>query len=437
MAKHHFMGIWLAAAVAISGIVSIAFATAPFVTVPWNGYSGAASFTFDDALEDQVKQLTPMLSELPDAKVTFFLTNAGMDLLYKSAAGFANLAKMGNEMGNHTNSHKMLSELDESSIRTEILDFASEIEKVMAENGAEVNITSHAPPFCDANKEVVKVVEERHFISRGGGWHGRHRWDIEPQWSFIDAKVWYSFPNYIENILASLDTAAYVGDYSNAKPWEMHAHGASWIVLLFHGINNNGGTSISPKDLRKAFKHAISNNMWVAPFSTVGAYLRAHFTLDTANAVSEGDKYSVQWELPHSNMPQSIPMKVTLNESFKAKTFGINTHLILEQNGKIIYPDDNGIYTIEFTEQKVTIRKANTAKIFKIAKLKENTSTSKSTHSPNGASNSLTTYTIFDLKGNKLGTTKTFEVPYSMPKGIYLIQEKTPGHSAVIKRIAR
>ena len=41
-------------------------AETPIKTIPWNGYVGAVSFTFDDAYANQVENLKPILDDLPD-----------------------------------------------------------------------------------------------------------------------------------------------------------------------------------------------------------------------------------------------------------------------------------------------------------------------------------------------------------------------------------
>ena len=43
------------------GLAGYTMAT-PIKTIPWNGHVGAVSFTFDDALENQVKNLKPILT---------------------------------------------------------------------------------------------------------------------------------------------------------------------------------------------------------------------------------------------------------------------------------------------------------------------------------------------------------------------------------------
>lgn len=435
-----FLKSWICLAVMVCGFVSAGLAATPFTTVPWNGHSGAASFTFDDAMASQVTELTPILNEMPQVRVTFFLTDMGFGILNEYAEGFANLAKMGNEIGNHSKNHLQLPNLDNASQRAEVIDFADEIESVMAAHGANVDVTASAPPFCGNSDELAKVINERHFINRLGGWHGRNRWDVEPRWTEIDSRSWYNYmPNYIENWLSALDTAANIGDFSNAQDWESHAKGPSWIVLLHHGIGNGGEYDIKPEEIRRAFNRAVQNNMWVAPFSTVGAYYRAHFTLDAANAVAEGDKFVVRWALPHKNMPKSIPMKVNLNKDFIEENLGHSAYVVLEQNGKEIYPDETGAFTIEFTDLEVTIRKKTPKPQYMPGFIGGKQETTNGIHSfdfyERVPQNGSTTYTLYDMKGKNLGKVNDFEVPSSMPKGVYMVRAVIPGAAPVTKKL--
>ena len=52
----------------------------PVTTVPWNGHTGAVSFTYDDARSSQIPNLLPQLDAL-GIKATFFIsvTGAGGD----------------------------------------------------------------------------------------------------------------------------------------------------------------------------------------------------------------------------------------------------------------------------------------------------------------------------------------------------------------------
>lgn len=339
-------------------------AAAPFVTVPWNGHVGAASFTFDDAMDDQIKNLTPILEEMTDVRVTFFLSNMGGNNLQRNGAGFATLAKMGNEIGNHTDSHLQLPDQSGDKLKSEITDFADQIEKVMAANGAEVKVTAVATPFCANDDKVSAEIDKNHFINRDCGWHGRNDWDVEPKWMSMASRVWNSSATAADELLGALDTAAFIGNFAGANPWEVQVKGGSWLVLLNHGVSNEGGMSITPEEIKRAFQHALKNDLWTAPFSTVGAYHKAHFTLDKAQAAKDGDGYKVSWELPHQHLPKSIPLKVKLSDDFlKEAGFTSSDKIALDQDGNEIAADEQGNYTLEFTALSATIRKASTLSI--------------------------------------------------------------------------
>lgn len=427
MASKSNMRLSMALIFAMCAVVAHCFAAHPFTTVPWNGHSGAVSFTFDDAMEDQIVYLTPILQEMPDVRVTFFLSNMGADILYRNGAGFAALAQMGNEVANHTNSHRHLPNLDEKSIRADVIDFANEIERVMSFYGVEANVTSHALPFSSNNDIVSNIVNERHFINRSCGGPGRHDWNIEPRWTNMESKAWYTLPNADKELLKALDTAAYIGNYKSPNPWYTPVKGPSWLVLLNHGVSYAGENSITPELIRDAFERAVNNNLWVAPFSTVGAYYRAHFAMDKAIAVNEGDSYKVSWKLSHSQMPKSIPLKVTLNDDFIAGIIGkddvdyldLKTAALkgfeIEQNGKTIQPDSNGVFTIEFTELSLTIRKAGS----------RNVEGRPTTKIQNQQSQTLKgEYAIYDLKGNFIGLTQNSQIPANLSRGNYILRNK-------------
>lgn len=170
--------------------------------------------------------------------------------------------------------------------------------------------------------------------------------------------------------------------------------------------------------------------MWIAPFSTVGAYYRAHFTLDASKAITgENDQFTVKWEMPHTNMPKSIPMKVKLSQEFVEESFGQDACVVLEQDGKTIYPDENGVFILEFTSLKATIRKtapkAN-MKPYSALSIKKTVG-----HAPRG----YDSYTLLDAKGNHLGKTNGFQVPANMPKGIYFIRAEAPGYAPLMKKV--
>ena len=405
------------------GLAGIAMAN-PIKTIPWNGHIGAVSFTFDDALENQVKNLKPILDELTDIHVTFFLTDMGNGLK-QNAAGFAALAKAGHEIGNHAKSHGHLSGITSNEeLKEEIVKFADTIEQVLAENGSNTNVVSFATPFCENNNQVKIVIDSRHFINRDCGWHGRNEWDEQPDWLALKAKVWTRSGATVPEMLSSLDTAAFIGNFEGANPWDVQIKGGTWLVVLNHGVTDDQGDdyAIDPADIKKIFERAIEDKLWIAPFGTIGAYYRAHFIIDQTIAIPTEDGFTVDWDIPNVYMPKSVPLRVNID------TKSVGEKVVVEQNGQKILPESDGSYVIEYMAREIRVRKAGAGD-------EPPTALPKAANITN--STASTTYTLFDLNGNDLGNVNGFEVPAKFPKGTYIIRAEANGQAPISKKVSR
>ena len=409
------------------GLAGIAMAN-PIKTIPWNGHIGAVSFTFDDALENQVKNLKPILDELTDIHVTFFLTDMGNGLK-QNAAGFAALAKAGHEIGNHAKSHGHLSGITSNEeLKEEIVKFADTIEQVLAENGANTNVVSFATPFCENNNQVKIVIDSRHFINRDCGWHGRNEWDEQPDWLALKAKVWTRSGATLPEMLSSMDTAAFIGNFEGANPWDVQIKGGTWLVVLNHGVTDDQGDdyAIDPADIKKIFERAIEDKLWIAPFGTIGAYYRAHFIIDQTIAIPTEDGFTVDWDIPNVYMPKSVPLRVNID------TKSVGEKVVVEQNGQKILPESDGSYVIEYMARELRVRKPKPG---------ENpdsvTSLPGLAKRPLADAQNYTKYTLFDLNGNTLGNVSGFEVPAKFPKGTYIIRAEANGQAPISKKVSR
>ncbi|WP_290761773.1 polysaccharide deacetylase family protein [Fibrobacter sp. UBA4297] len=401
-------------------LTGLGMAETPIKTVPWNGCVGAVSFTFDDAYANQVQNLKPILDDLPDVHVTFFLTSMGNGLK-QNASGFAALAKAGNEMGNHTQSHPHLTGVGDSELEEEIVKFANTIESTLAEQGADVKVTSLATPFCENNDKIKSVIASRHFINRDCGWHGRNDWDTEPDWMSLRAKIWTRSGATVAEMLSALDTAAFIGNFEGANPWDVQVKDGSWLVVLNHGVTDDVGDdyAINPSDIKKIFEHAVENKLWVAPFGTVGAYYRAHFVVDAATAKKTDDGFWVTWEIPNEHMPKSVPLRV------KIDTQSVGENAVVEQAGKKLTPERDGSYIIEFMAKELKVRKSS--------------SNDETMALPKSAfvKHAYSKYTVFDMNGNCLGETNGWSVPANYPKGTYFIRAEAAGGKAETKKLVK
>ena len=305
----------LSAAVSFAVVSAISVASAfagPITTVPWNGHPGAASFTFDDGLHSQTNNLT-FLDNMPDVSVTFFVCTNTMNFASNSQPHL-NYAKKGHEIGNHTMNHKNLTQ--ESNPSSEVSGAAQKL------RGMGLEATSLATPYCAQNATVKNAINQEHFINRGCGGSGLTGWDSEPDWMQIDSHYWQTSSN-VSAFKSSSDQAA---------------SGSKWHVQLNHGVGGDWD-AISAADIKTLIEYAVSKNLWVASFSTVGAYLRAHFTIDKATATNTSNGFKVSWTSPHAHMPKSVPLRVKI-QGAQGQT--------VSQKGKEVKPNSDGTYTIEF-----------------------------------------------------------------------------------------
>ena len=303
----------LGAALSLVAVSAVSAFAGPITTVPWNGHKGAATFTFDDGLNSQTKNLT-FLDNIPEAKVTFFVCTNTMDFSTNSQPHL-NYAQKGHEIGNHTMNHKNL---------TEVSNYASEISGAAEKlRGMGLEATSLATPYCAQNANVKNAINQEHFISRGCGGGGLTGWDNEPDWMQIDSHYWQANGSSVSGFKGSLDQAA---------------SGSKWHVQLNHGVAANWDL-ISAADIKTLIEYAVEKNLWVASFSTVGAYLRAHFTIDKATATNTSSGFKVTWTSPHAHMPKSVPLRVKI-QGAQGQT--------VSQKGKEVKPNSDGTYTIEF-----------------------------------------------------------------------------------------
>ena len=302
--KLSFAALSLAAVSAFAG---------PITTVPWNGHPGAASFTFDDGLHSQTNNLT-FLDNMPDVTVTFFVCTNTMGF-GSNTQPHLNYAKKGHEIGNHTATHKNLTQ--NADLNSEISGAASKL------RGMGLEATSLATPYCAQNQTVKNAINKEHFISRGCGGSGLTGWDTEPDWMQIDSHYWQQNGSTVSAFKSSADQAA-----SQSK----------WHVQLNHGVGADWDV-ISAADIKTLIEYAVSKKLWVASFSTVGAYLRAHFTIDKATAMNTANGFTVKWTSPHAHMPKSVSLRVKI-QGAQGKT--------VSQKGKEIKPNSDSTYTIEF-----------------------------------------------------------------------------------------
>jgi peptidoglycan/xylan/chitin deacetylase (PgdA/CDA1 family) len=304
--------------VAMSLMGAAAYA-GPITTVPWNGYPGAVSFTFDDCEISQLNNLGDYFEKNQDIKVTFFLTggmNAGNQSKYFP------MAEKGHEIGNHSKTHSDLTK--SNNLKGEITDYKNDLEQ-----RSKAEVVSFATPYCYYNDAVEAEIAKAHIVNRNCQGATKYKWNEEPVWERISSDCYQG------------NTQQSKGNMSEAKQKN------AWTVQLNHGVDGGGfGYGITPSDMISIMDEAKAQGLWRAPMGRVAAYYRAHFVIDKATATDIDGGFKVTWKSPHPAMPKSVPLRVKI-EGAEGKT--------VKQKGKEIQAEEDGSFVIEFMDLELEV----------------------------------------------------------------------------------
>lgn len=305
--------------------LGFALPSGPVTTVPWNGHTGAASFTYDDARSSQIPNLLPQLDAL-GLKATFFIavTGTGGDFEARKSA-WIQAAKNGHELANHTKNHvNVPADPNAASVISEMATYLRGLDPV-------VEAVTFAYPNCNVNGKTG--VGSENFVARGCG-QTTYSWGSQPSdWMNVQGLI--LTPTSVSTAISMLGTAK----SNNA-----------WVTTIVHDVKDNPDSySLTPADNKKMLDAAVSNKLWIATFEDVAAYYRAHFAMDAATATKNGTTWNVQWSSPHPKMPRSVKLRVKL----AAATFG--TDFVVKQGATVVPPESDGSYVVEFMKLAMTV----------------------------------------------------------------------------------
>lgn len=324
-----------------SGFIFLLLASAslagPVTTVPWNGHTGAVSFTYDDARPSQLPKLLPQLDSL-HIKATFEIAAlAGLGNFTDSLAHWLQVSRNGHELANHTRQHINVTD---SNAASTILDMATYL------RGLDTSIQSvtFAYPNCSIPGTTGKNgVNAENFIGRGCN-TTNYPWNASPQPDWM---------NIQGMILSPSNTSTAVTQINTAKTSN------KWFITIVHDVTESPPDqySITPANNLIMLNAALSAGVWIDTYSAVGAYYRAHFTMDTAQAVQNGAFKRLQWVSPHPKMPKSVPLRVKLDTA----VFGDSA--VVVQDGALVPRQSDGSYVVDFMKLKMDVYPKGTVPI--------------------------------------------------------------------------
>jgi len=313
-------------------LVASALLTAgPVTTVPWNGHAGAVSFTYDDARASQIPNLLPQLDSL-GLKATFYIAVQNVGNFNARRADWITVARNGHELANHTYKHENVHQISADSVTRVI--------KTMADTLRGLDTTIQSVTFAYPNCNVPGAaaskagISAENFIARGCG-GTTYAWGTQPtDWMNVQGLI-----------MQPSNQTAGINALNAAKNQNR------WATLVIHDVADPtpDAYSITPANNLQLLTTAVANGSWVAPFETIGAYYRAHFTLDTASAVVNDQGWKVEWVSPHARMPRRVPVRIRLDTA----VFGDSA--VVVQGGVVRPLQADGTYIVDFMTLRLDV----------------------------------------------------------------------------------
>jgi peptidoglycan/xylan/chitin deacetylase (PgdA/CDA1 family) len=306
-------GLWLSA-------FPLSAKDVPFNVLPWNGYKAAMSLTYDDADPIHVDVAIPEMNKR-GLRGTFYLITGKLGRIdeWKKAAA------SGQEIGNHTVTHRHVNELKPEDEKNEVVDAKTKLQTLLG-----VPALTFAYPFVEISPGLRKWVEAEDFAARGGG-KSFLTPDMDPDW--------YNIPG-----MATMTAYA----YDTYKNWVDQALSAgAWSVLMIHAIEGSFWYQpISKKTYLQLLDYLVQNknNLWVAPFGEVAAYWRAQKVLEKAEPQKDGMTTVIKWQKP-ANFPGEVQVKLTIQ----------GDGLKVSQKGQTLKPVGKDIYAVSFDAGELTL----------------------------------------------------------------------------------
>lgn len=289
----------------------------------WAGFKSAITYTFDDSLPSQIAAY-PQL-QATGVRMTFFLVGASDE----NSPTWAQAAKDGHELGNHTEHHCHADGKGcgwgayAGSLESEYDLCSSHIQQAYGVK----TVWTTASPYGDMGYDPVAAT--RFFLNRGvrGG-------QVAP----LDNSDPYNLP--IHGAVAGEKA-----DSFNSFIDSSHQAG-NWGIFLFHSLGGDGGYApVVLADVIASIDHAKSlGDVWIDSMVNVGAYWAGQNALEHASVTRRGKQTVVAWTLP-PHFPPGKLVRVTV------------TGGTLRQDGKTLPWDSHGYYEVALDSGSLTISK--------------------------------------------------------------------------------
>ena len=295
----------------------------PITVLPWNGRKAAVSLTFDDGDPSHWQTAVPALNRR-HLKATFFLIAGKLS----DEAKWAEVAREGHEIGNHSMTHEHPAGYDSKRVESETTGAQGTLEAKFSHS-----VVTFGYPFTEITPELKASIAKTHIAARGG-------WGPSFYLKPTDQPDWFNIPSQLTLTATPADT--YLGWIDTAEK------DGAWTVFMIHGIE---GTPWGWEPIKKAVLEALLDRLqdpqlWVAPYGSVAAYWQAEKIVEKSEPVVESGGTVYRWSVP-AHFPKGVKLKARL----AGEPEGHPT-----QGGRSLPRPDPGVYTVDFDSGELTIR---------------------------------------------------------------------------------
>ena len=279
--------------------------------VNWAGFTGAVSYTFDDANSSQITHYSTINGL--GVPMTFYLQSNKSEA---SSSIWAQALQAGHELGNHTQSHPQTGSGSDIDACTTFI-----------QQHFGVKPYTMAAPYGDYS--YVSLAQSRFLINRGvaGG-------SIAPNGSSDP----FNLPCHIP--ATGAQASAMTSVVSSARS------AGNWQIVLIHGFTGGSDGAYQPVDIAQ-FTSSVNavkafGDMWIDTVVDIGAYWRAQKLFSTISPTISGSDMIYKWTLP-ANFPSGKYLRVKVSGG------------TLKQNNQVLNWDSHGYYEISLDAGSLTI----------------------------------------------------------------------------------
>lgn len=274
----------------------------------WAGFKGAVSFTFDDNTPSQMANYSALAAT--KAHFTWFVVGS-----WSPSSSYKSTLNDGQEIANHTYSHKSVSGYTSTSVAQSDL---QQNETYISTNFG-VTAASMAAPNCDS--AWASLAPNVVFQNRGPC--GTTAGTVSPR----DSTSPFALPAYLPN--TGQDAATMEGTFTAGK----------WRIFVIHGFDSQNGTyqPVPIANVTATMSNAVSSGYWTEGMTNVGAYWQGQKLISTSASTS------ATWTLP-AHFPPNMCLRIT------------TTGGTVMQKGQVVPWDSHGYYQISLDAGSVTIQ---------------------------------------------------------------------------------